>query len=142
MTDSKIITITNSPFNALAFDGGTATVSVNISAPTPVPTQAEHRQAMTQAEMQLVKDQDAIKELGDGIYEALGQFLRIARDIEVSHKSVAELQLKMKETLDEVWAKDAARALRSTAIPETFDFLKTLAANPVMLQVVKKLLGA
>ena len=43
-----------------------------------------------------------------GPYEALGQFLRLAREFQVEQQTLREVQAKMKETMDDVWTQHAA----------------------------------
>lgn len=103
--------------------------------------QEEHRASIKEAQTALVRDQDALDQLDERLYEALGQFLRLAREIQVEQQSLSASQAKMKDTLDEVWAQHAARGLRTQTIPNTLEFAKTLLKNPVMAEVLKSLLA-
>jgi hypothetical protein len=140
MSDPKFsITNTNSTIGAQAVgDHATATGSVTIGA-QGAPTQAQHLENIKSAKKALVDDEE---QLGPLLHEALGQFLRMAREIQVDQKSLAETQAKMKETLDDVWAQEAAKGLRSQVLPQGMKIVGELAKSPVMGVVVKALLGA
>jgi predicted HicB family RNase H-like nuclease len=130
--------VTGSNVGAIAVgDQARAEGTVNVS--TSI-TQAEHTAHIKAAQRALVNDQDALDRIDARLYEALGQFLRMAREIQVEQKSVAELQAKMKDTLDEVWAEQAARGLRPKVLSKTLEVAKALAENPLMAEVAKKLL--
>jgi hypothetical protein len=55
------------------------------------------RQELERIQVALVKSQDAVD---DRIFDALSQFLRIARKTELDVHSLSDVQSKMKETLD------------------------------------------
>jgi len=82
----------------------------------------------------LIDDEDS---LGPVVIEALGQFLRMAREIQVENKTLAEAQAKMKELLEEIWAKKAIAPM----LPSGSKFAVELAKSPVMVEVVKGLLS-
>lgn len=138
MADKYTTNISNSTVGAAAIGtGATATGTVTVA--TERPTQAEHREAVAAAQGALVADQDAIDELDARMFEALNQFLRLARDIQVEQKSLAEVQARMKDTLDEVWAEHAARGMKPQLLPKTLESSGAIATNPVMVEVAKKL---
>jgi hypothetical protein len=66
----------------------------------------------------------------------------MARKIQVDQQSMAQVQAKMKETLDEVWAQQAAKGLRPQALPEGLKVIEVLAKSPITAEIAKKLLGA
>lgn len=113
------------------------TVSHNDSALT----QDGHRAALKEAQAALVHDQDALDQIDALLYDALGQFLRLAREIQVEQRTLGEVQAKMKETIDEVWALHAANGLKVQTLPKTLEFAETLMKNPAMAEVLKNLLG-
>ncbi|WP_437933818.1 hypothetical protein [Sorangium sp. So ce341] len=130
--------ITGSNVGAVAVgDHAQATGTVNFGA-TATLTQEQHRAAIKEAQKALIDDEDKLEPL---VYEALGQFLRLARDIQVEQKNLVEVQAKMKETLDEVWAQKAAEGLRPQALPNTLEVVGAIAKHPVAGEVLKKLLG-
>jgi hypothetical protein len=112
--------------------------SVNVGAPV---TQTEHVKRIKTAQHALLEDQETLKEMDARLYEALDQFLRMAREIQVEQKTMAELQTKMKETLDDVWAAQATKGLRPQMLPKTLEVVKALGENPVTAEVAKKLIG-
>ena len=65
-----------------------------------------------------------------------------AREIHVEQQGIAEVQAKMKETLDEVWAQHTAKGLRVQTIPKTLELAQALAKNPAMSEIIKHLLGS
>ena len=139
MGNKYTITNTNSTIGAQGVgDGITVTGSLTIGAPV-VPTQAQHVENIKAAKKALVDDEDQLTPL---LHEVLGQFLRMARDIQVEQKNLAQVQALMKNTLDEVLAQQAAKGLRPQALPEGLKVVGELAKSPVMGEVVKKLLGA
>ena len=117
-------------------DHAVATGHVTVGAPDAV-TQEQHKAAIKEAQKALVDDED---QCGPLVHDALGQFLRVAREVQVEQQSIANVQAKMKETLDEVWAQQAAKGLRPLALPEGLKVIGELAKIPVMSEVVKALL--
>ncbi|WP_437673238.1 hypothetical protein [Sorangium sp. So ce131] len=139
MGDKYTTNISHSNVGAAAIGAGAvATGSVAAAAP---PTQEQHRKAVAEAQGALVRDQDALDALDTRMFEALNQFLRLARDIQVEQKSLADVQAKMKETLDEVWAEQAAKGMKPQLLPKTLEVVGAIASNPVMIEVTKKLIG-
>lgn len=137
MGDKYTTSISNSNVGAAAVGAGaTATGSVTVSH-TKTVSQADYEKHIDNARKALVDDESQLEELSEGLSEALGQFLRIARQIQVDQKSIAEAQAKMKETLDEVWAEQIAGKLKGQAIPTTLEFAKTLLGSPVTAEVAK-----
>jgi hypothetical protein len=106
-----------------------------------LPTQAQYRSSISHAQAALVADQDAIDAAGRGVFEALHQFLRIARDIQVEQRSLASLQSTMKATLDEVWAQQVAAGMKPQALPESLGVIRAIAASPLMAGVIDKLIS-
>jgi hypothetical protein len=137
---SKITaTVTGSTLGALAVgDGSAATNTVDGS--TGV-TQEQLRGAIREAQIALVDDQDALAQVDARLFEALNQFLRMARETQVEQKALAEVQAKMKETLDEVWAKQLAPDLKSRALPETLKVIQALATSPSLAEIAKQLIS-
>jgi hypothetical protein len=54
----------------------------------------------------------------------------VARKIQVDQQSIADVQAKMKETVDEMWAQQAAKGLRPRALPEGLKVIEALAKSP------------
>ena len=133
----KYIINAKGPVGAMAVGKG-STASGQASGGS-LPNQEEHRSWARRTQHALVDDEDA---LDPPVYEALGQFLRIAREIQVEQQSLADVQQKMKDILDGVWAEHAAKGLRSQALPQTLETVKALAEHPAMVGVLKKLVGA
>jgi hypothetical protein len=105
-------------------------------------TQDHHVEQIKSAQQALVNDQEVLDRIDSHLYEALGQFLRLAREFQVEQKSMADVQAKMKETLDNVWCNQAAKGLRPQVLPRTLEVAEALVKNPAMAEVAKKLLGA
>jgi len=133
-------TIKSSNVGAVAAGrGATATGSVTVAAQPP--TQEQHRGAIAEAQGALVRDQDALDALDSRIFEALSQFLRLARDIQVEHQQLVDIQAKMKETLDEVWAEQVAKGMKAQLVPRTLEVAEKIATNPVLLEVARSVIG-
>jgi hypothetical protein len=129
------LTVTGSTIGAQALgDGASATGHVSLG--RTMPSQEEHRANVKAAQKALVDDEEA---LGPLLHEVLGQFLRIAREIQVGQEGMSKIQLAMKDTLEEVWAQHTAAAL--SPVPQSVKFLGELAKNPLMSEVVKRLAG-
>lgn len=126
----------NAPVAALAV-GQTATATT-----TQGLTQERFRQDLDAAMQALVRDQDALEQIDSRLYEALNQFLRTARKLEIDVDSLGDVQRKMKETLDEVWSAHSVDGLRSKALPATLEVVKALASSPFLSAVVAGLAGA
>lgn len=132
--------VTGSTIGALSIgDNAQAHGSVNISQGSL--TQEQHRQIISGAQAALVRDQDALERIDERLYEALTQFLTIVRKLQVDQQSMAELQAKMKATLDEIWAEQAAKGMKPQAIPKTLEVIGELAKHPATTAVVKHLVG-
>jgi hypothetical protein len=141
MGDKYNVTTTNSTIGAQAIGKNAHAVgTVNMSTPGTL-TQEQHKAAITQAQNALNEDQDALERLDNRLYEALGQFLRMARQIQVEQQSLAQVQVKMKETLDDVWVQQVAKGLRPQALPEGLKVIEALAKSPITVEVAKKLLA-
>jgi peptidoglycan hydrolase CwlO-like protein len=122
-------------------DHNTVTSTVNAGPPGAM-TQKQHQEKIKEAQNALNDDQDALERIDGRLYEALGQFLSMARKIQVENQNIAEVQAKMKETLDEMWAQQAAKGLRPQALPEGLKVLETLAKSPITAEVAKLLIAA
>lgn len=133
--------ISDSNVGAAATGPGATASGYALSGTQEAPTEKHHREAITEAQLALVRDQDALRALDSNLFEALGQFLRLARDIQVEQRSLREVQVHMKDTLDEVWAKHAAAGLASQRLPGTLQVVSAIASNPIMAEVAKKLIS-
>jgi hypothetical protein len=118
---------------------GATTGSVTVT--TQTPTQEQHRKAVVDTQTALVRDQDALDKLDSRMFEALNQFLRLARDIQVEQKSLGEVQAQVKATLDDVWAEQAAKGMKPQLLPKALEVAGAIATNPIMAEVAKKLIG-
>lgn len=128
------VNVTNSTVGAQAIgDHSSATAQLG---PATAPTQAAHVASVKAAQKALVDDEDALEPL---LHEVLGQFLRVAREIQIGQTSLAELQRAMKDTLEDIWAQKAASEL--DPLPQGVKVLAELAKNPLMGEVVKRLTG-
>jgi hypothetical protein len=105
-------------------------------------TQEQHRQALQEMQLALTRSQDALDGLGVGMYDALGQFLRIARGIRVDQQSLSKIQVQMKEALDEVWAEHLAKGMKPKLLPKGLELAEVLWKSPLMREVAKRLIGA
>ena len=134
--------ITGSTVGALAQgDHSVATGHVTVGAAGTL-TQEQHKTAISAAQTALVHDQDALERIDDRLYEALGQFLTLARKIQVEQQSLVEVQAQMKATLDEVWAQQEAKGMKSKLLPKGLEVVEVLAKSPITAEIAKKLLGA
>lgn len=140
MGDKYNTTISNSNVGASAVGPG-ASAQGNVTLNAELVSQVEYDEHIRSVQKALVDDQDRLEELSAGLYEALGQFLRMARQIQVDQETIARVQAQMKETLDEVWAEQVAGKLKGKAIPATLEFAKTLLGSPVTAEVAKSWLG-
>ncbi|WP_437545665.1 hypothetical protein WME97_40120 [Sorangium sp. So ce367] len=138
MGNKYTITNTNSTVGAQGVgDNITVTGSLTIGAPGGTVSQTQFDEHIKAAKKALVDDEDRLDDL---VREALTQFLTLARKIQVEQQSLAEVQAKMKETLDEVWAQQASKGLRPQTLPEGLKVIETLAKSPITAEVAKKLL--
>jgi len=130
-------TITGSTVGAVAV-GDHATASGTVHVHHGQVTQAQHEEHVRKAKKALIDDEGKLDEL---VHEALGQFLTLARKIQVEQQSLAETQVRMKATLDEVWKAQIAKGMQPEVLPKTLEVVKALMENPVMGEVTKKLVG-
>jgi hypothetical protein len=140
MGDKFTTNITGSTIGSAAIGAG-AVATGTVTVTREQPNQLEHKRMVAESQAALVRDQDALDALDGRMFEALNQFLRIARDIQVEHKSLAEVQSQMKVTLDEIWAEQVTKGMRPQLLPKTLEIAKSIGSNPLMLEVGKKLLG-
>jgi len=130
-------TITGSTVGAVAVgDHATATGTVHVHHGQV--TQAQHEEHVRKAKKALIDDEGKLDEL---VHEALGQFLNLARKIQVEQQCLTETQARMKATLDEVWAAQIPTGMKPEVLPTTLEVVKALVENPVMGEVTKKLTG-
>ena len=129
-------TITNSNVGAFANEGATATGSVTVQSQGF--NQMQHNELMKQAKHAMVDDEE---KLDAATREALWQFLKIARETQVAVADLASTQAKMKETVDELWAKEAANGMKPQALSQALEVVKVLVSNPVTAVAVKALIG-
>jgi hypothetical protein len=104
-------------------------------------TQEQLRTATREAQIALVVNQDALAQIDPRLYEALHQFLRVARQIQVERMSLSKVQAKMKETLDEAWAHQRAPDLRPGKLPDTLKVIEALAKSPIFVEIAKQLVA-
>jgi hypothetical protein len=140
MGDKITTNVSGSTVGAVAAGKGARAIGTVTT--SSAPTQAEHRKSIGETQAAVVRDQEALDALDSRIFDALNQFLRLARDIQVEQKSLRETQVKMKETLDEVWAQEVAKGMKPQVLPKTLEVMGAIAANPIMVEVAKKLIGA
>jgi hypothetical protein len=132
-------TMDRSNIGAVALgNGASATNTIDDSSGV---TQEQLRSAMREAQIALVHDQEALDQIDGRLYEALGQFLRLAREIQVEQKSIAEVQARMKETLDEVWAQQMMKGLKPQAFSQTLEVIQALLKNPITAAIAQHLLS-
>lgn len=105
-------------------------------------TQERHRSILANAQMALVRDQDVLERIDERLYQAMGDLLLRLRKIEIGLQSQAELQLQMKQTVEDVWAEHVAKGMKSRALPQGLAVISAIAKHPATGEVVKKLLGA
>ncbi len=128
------VTVKNSTIGAQAI-GDHASATAQLGAAT-VPSQAAHVASVKAAQKALIDDEDTLEPL---LHEVLGQFLRVAREIQVGQDSLAELQRAMKNTLEDIWAQKTASEFGP--LPQGAKVLAELAKSPLMGAVVQKLTG-
>lgn len=138
--DKYTTNITGATMGAVAVGPGAAATG-RIEVGAQFLTQAAHRKAVAEAQAALVHDQDALEQLDARLFDALNQFLRLARSIEVEQKSLTELQAAMKQTLDDVWAEHVAKGMRPQLLPKALEVASAVASNPIMAEVVRRVIG-
>lgn len=117
-------------------DGARADGSVNQHQEGGI-TQQEHAAMIKEAQIALVHCQDEIHSL---LYDALNQFLRLVREIQVDQRSMAECQAKIMEAYDQTWAEQAAKGMRPQTISKASEIVAALVKHPLMNGVISKLI--
>jgi hypothetical protein len=141
MGDKYTTNIKNSNVGAAAIGAeASATGNVSVSQAARV-SQADYEAHIRNAQKSLIDDQDLLEEISKGLYEGIGQVLRIARQIGVDQLSIKDTQTKMKATLDEVWAEQVAPKLKGKSLPATLEVAKTLLSSPMTAGIAKTWLG-
>jgi hypothetical protein len=133
---------TNSPFGAGAFGAGsTATGQMTIS-PSTLITKEMLKEAIGELQTGLVKVQDRLEEMDARVYDFLSQLLVNVRRLQFEQAEIATIQARVKDTMDEAWAKDAAKAMKPQLLPRVIEGVKLLkvAQNPIAQELVKGLL--
>jgi hypothetical protein len=131
--------ITNSNIGAAAVgEGARATGTVTVE--TTTVSQADYQRQIDGARKALIDDEDKLNAISEGLSEALGQFLRIAREIQVDQLSIKDAQTKMKATLDDTWVELITPKLKGQALPESLEVVKELLKSPVTAALTTKML--
>jgi hypothetical protein len=98
-------------------------------------TQEQHKAAIREAEKALLDDEDR---LASPVFEALRQFLRVAREIQVERRSVDDIRVEMTTRFTELWT---TMGLPTRGFSSGLEVLGALSKHPAAGEVVKKLLG-
>jgi G3E family GTPase len=101
--------------------------------------QDEYKKQIAEAQTALISDQDSLDELDAEVHDALGQFLRIARQIEITHSSLAEAQERVKALLDAVWIEKTGDKLARGSLPANLSVVKAMLSSPVLAAAIKLL---
>jgi hypothetical protein len=120
---------------------GNAATATNTEDGSSRVTQEQLRAATRDAQIALVDDQDALAQMDARLYEALNQFLRIARDIQVDQKSLVGVQAEMRVILDETLARHASGETRARALPKTLKVVEALLESPILAGIAKQLMS-
>lgn len=135
------VTTTNSTIGAQAIGKNAHAVgSVTLGGPLDTITREQHLVLVQQIQVALITSQRQLDAIDDRLFDALNQFLRLARSVEVERKRMSEIQDKMMDILDEVTAKHFAEGLRPNLVPKTLEVAKSLLKTPAMAEVARKLL--
>jgi len=134
MGSSYQITNTHSHVGALAVgEGASATGSVTVSG--GVPTREEYENCLRAARKALVEDEDRLEGLSQGLSDALVQFLRLAREIQIDQRAILDGQSLIKASVDDLWAKQVAQQHKGVTLPAVLEVAKVSA--PLLSELVK-----
>jgi len=103
--------------------------------------QVEFDAGIKSAQKALVEDQDRLDAIDRNVFEALNQFLRMARQIQVEHQELVQVQSRIKETVDEVWANSMVDKLKPNGLPRELEVVKAIVSNPVAAAALKAAFG-
>jgi hypothetical protein len=79
-------------------------------------TTEQWRHDIEALQVAMVRDQDAMTDLAEGMYEGFSQVLRLLRDLDVDGEEAAVLQRQIKDAVDDVWASNELRKLRQDEV--------------------------
>jgi hypothetical protein len=93
------------------------------------------------AQKALVDDHDRLAALGDELSDGLWEVLRRLRHLEFATASVSQVQVQIKDTVDEQAVAAIAAKLKGTSGGQALGVIKTLLGSPVTAELAKSLLG-
>jgi hypothetical protein len=84
---------------------------------------------------------DAQDQLGDATYEELSKIVHRVRKLEFETASAAQLQARIKSTVDDAEIERVAAQLKGTPGVSGLEVFKLLFASPITVELAKKLMG-
>jgi len=128
--------ITNTPTNVgsqAIGEGAIATGGVAVSGGVRVGT--DYEKCIRDARKALVDDEDRLEGLSQGLSDALVQFLRLAREIQIDQRAILDGQNRIQASVDDLWEKQVAQRHKGITLPAVVEVAK--ASAPVLSELMK-----
>ena len=138
VTSTKVTNILGGNHGAIAIGHESTAIGVvnnNYYSSAATLTQEQHKATIKEAEKALLDDED---HLASPAVEALRQFLRVVREIQVDRRSLDEVRAEMMAHFAEVWT---AKSPPNRALFSGLEAIGALRKHPAADEVVKNLLG-
>lgn len=119
---------------ALAVGHGASATNVTLT----WPTQADHQQQMKDAQHALIEGQD---ELQATVVEALGQFLRVARQTQVENQRIADVQTRLQSEFEDILVRQFGIDVKPGLLRAGSPLANALLASPVVAEIIKAIVG-
>jgi len=91
------------------------------------------------AQTALIEDQGELGRIDSRWFSLLNTFLHEVHEMKDQVKSLADLQQRMVRTLDDVWAREAAKDLKGSRLPAFLKVAQVLLGSAVFAKVAELL---
>jgi hypothetical protein len=116
----------HSPGTAIAIGDRASATSNSMS-------QTDHEQRLSQIRHAILGMEQKLDDLGEGVYEALNQALRMIAKMRVEGEDQETLIRQMKTTIDEVWATNvAAHELKPALLHHLPEFVEAIGVHALV----------
>jgi len=133
-------TVTNSTIGANAVGHDVSAKGSVKTAGASVPNQAAYLAELKEVQRALLEQEDLLDQIDPRLYEALNQFLRTAKNIQVELQDLRGSQDKILEAFERAWTGQVPAEAKSGLASGGFQFVKELLKSPLTAEVARRLL--